>query len=223
MDSEAKRVRIVTADDHPIFRDGLRKLLEAEDGFELVGEAGDGQEAIELVRQLKPDVLLLDLTMPRLAGLDALAELAREPVPVRTIILSAAVGRAEINKALQLGARGIVLKAAATQLLYTCIRAVVAGEVWVGRESVADLVKALQQLDEPVSTPSFSTANLTNREQEIVRAIASGASNRDIAQSLSVSEQTIKNHLSRIFEKCGVSNRVELALLAAAESKPRPL
>ncbi|HKY23339.1 MAG TPA: response regulator transcription factor [Vicinamibacterales bacterium] len=216
-------MRIVTADDHPIFRDGLRKLLEAEKEFEIVGVAADGQEAIDLVRQLQPDVLLLDLTMPRLAGLDALAELSQGSVPVRTIILAAAVGRAEIVRALQLGARGIVLKAAATQLLYTCIRAVVAGEIWVGRESVADLVKALQQLDEPTGTPSLASANLTQREREIVAAIVRGASNRDVAQALSVSEQTIKNHLSRIFEKCGVSNRVELAVLAAAEKRTEDL
>ena len=199
MDSDAKRITIVIADDHPIFRDGLRKLLDAEGSFDLVGEASDGVEAVDLVRRLRPDVLLLDLAMPRLAGLDALAEVVQGGVPVRPIILAAAVGRPEIIKALQLGARGIVLKAAATQLLYKCIHAVVAGEMWVGRESVSDLVEALQDLDAaPGTATKMSMANLTQREREIVSAIASGASNRDVAQALSVSEQTIKNHLSRI-------------------------
>jgi DNA-binding NarL/FixJ family response regulator len=221
MDSHAKRITIVIADDHPIFRDGLKRLLESEGSFELIGEASDGAEAVELVRRLRPDVLILDLAMPRLTGLEALAELAKGPMPVRPIILAAAIGRAEIVKALQLGARGIILKAAATELLYRCLHAVVAGEMWVGRESVSDLVAALQELEGgPAESRTIALTNLTEREREIVAAIASGASNRDIARMLSVTEQTIKNHLSRIFEKCGVSNRVELAVMAAADNKP---
>ena len=219
MDTDIKRITIAIVDDHAIFRDGLRKLLEAEGSFELVGEASDGVEAIELVRSLMPDVLLLDLNMPRLGGLDALSEVIKATPAVRAIILAASVDRREIVRALRLGARGIVLKSAATQLLYKCIQAVVAGEVWVGRESVPELVDALEEIDAPHKSRTASLANLTDRERQIVAAIVGGASNRDVAQALSVSEQTIKNHLSRIFEKCGVSNRTELAVLAAAEAK----
>jgi len=214
MDIDTKRITIVIADDHAIFRDGLRKLLEVEGSFDLIGEASDGVEAIELVGRLSPDVMLLDLNMPRLGGLDALAEILKASPEARIIILAASVDRREIIKALRLGARGIVLKTAATELLYKCIQAVVAGEVWVGRESVPKLVDALEEFDVP-KTRRFSSANLTERERQIVDAIAGGASNRDVAQALSVSEQTVKNHLSRIFEKCGVSNRTELAVLAA--------
>ena len=220
MDIDTKRISIVIADDHAIFRDGLRKLLEMESQFELVGEASDGVEAIELVGRLSPDVMLLDVNMPRLGGLDALAEIMKASPEARIIILAASVDRREIIKALRLGARGIVLKTAATELLYKCIQAVVAGEVWVGRESVPKLVDALEEFDVPKSR-RFSNANLTERERQIVEAIAGGASNRDVAQALSVSEQTVKNHLSRIFEKCGVSNRTELAVLASEGAKPK--
>ena len=217
MDSATRRIRIVTADDHPIFRDGLRRLLEATPTFEVVGEASDGHEAIDMVRRLAPDILLLDLLMPRMGGLDALRRLSQDFLSVRTILLTAAVGGADIVTALQLGARGVVLKSAATQLLYQCINAVMAGEIWVGRESVSGLVQALQHVKSAPRTPAVPIANLTARERDIVNAITRGASNRDIARTLSMSEQTVKNHLSSIFAKCGVSNRVELALLAASQ------
>lgn len=218
MDSGTRRIRIVTADDHPIFRDGLRKLLEAAPTFEVIGEASDGHEAIDLVRRLAPDILLLDLLMPRMGGLDALRRLAHDFLAVRTILLAAAVGGPEIVTALQLGARGVVLKSAATQLLYQCIDAVMAGEIWVGRESVTGLVEALRHVQSAPRTPGTPIASLTPRERDIVNAITRGASNRDIARMLSMSEQTVKNHLSSIFSKCGVSNRVELALLAASQN-----
>lgn len=221
MDIDTKRITVVLADDHAIFRDGLRKLLEAEGTFDLLGEASDGVEAIELVRRLAPDVILLDLSMPRLGGLDALAQVIQAAPAVRPIILAASVDRREIVKALQLGARGIVVKSAATELLYKCIHAVVAGEVWVGRESVRELVDALKGLETPTPSSKSAMSSLTQRERQIVSAMVGGASNKEIAEALSVSEQTVKNHLSRIFEKCGVSNRTELALLAASEEKAK--
>jgi two-component system, NarL family, nitrate/nitrite response regulator NarL len=208
-------VRIVIADDHPIFRDGLRRLLEADPRFEVVGEAGDGQEAVRQVAQLRPDVLLLDLAMPRSNGLQALQELIELGFPVRPVLLTAAIDPAETIKALQLGARGVILKESATQLLYKCLMAVMSGEYWVGHERVQDIVQHLRVAGRQAHAASTTPAMmLTRRELQIVASIVEGASNKDIGQQFNLSEQTVKNHLSHIFDKVGVSNRLELALYA---------
>src|SRR5215472_2592877 len=143
-----QQTRLVIADDHPIFRDGLRRLLESEGDLKVLGEASDGAEAVKLTRQLKPDILLLDLSMPKHPGLEALRELSTpaNATPVRVILLTAGIEKAQIVEALQLGARGVVLKDSATQLLLKAIQTVMAGEYWVGRESVSNLVLYLQGL-----------------------------------------------------------------------------
>jgi len=153
--------------------------------------------------------------MPRVPGLEALAELARSSTPVRTVLLTAAIERAQIVEALQLGARGIVLKESATQLLLKSIRSVMAGQYWVGHESVSDLVATLRDLMAPAAGEERKkTFGLTPRELEIVSTIVAGYTNKDIAQKFSISEQTVKHHLTNIFDKLGVSNRLELALFA---------
>jgi two-component system nitrate/nitrite response regulator NarL len=208
-------VRIVTVDDHPIFRDGLRRLLEAEPDLAVVGEAVDADEAITLARTLSPDIVLLDVAMPKTSGLEVLQSLAQMP-GARVIILTAAIDKADIIKALQLGARGVVLKESATGLLMKAIRIVMEGGYWVGRESVSDLLLALQSLGPPPdraeSLPAFS---LTQRELQIVALVVEAAGNRKIAETLAISEKTVKHHLTNIFEKLGVSSRLELALFAA--------
>jgi len=143
MDKNA-RVRLVIADDHTIFRDGLRRLLESEPEFQVVGEAADGTEAIAMIQQVKPDILLLDLAMPKMPGLETLRELSTSGSPVRVILLTAAIEKRQIVEALQMGARGVVMKDSATQLLLKSIRTVMNGQFWVGREAVGDMVQYLR-------------------------------------------------------------------------------
>jgi len=208
------KVRIVIADDHPIFRDGLRRLLESEHGYEVVGEAQDGAEAVAMVRDREPDVLLLDLAMPRVTGLAALKELDTGPHPVRTILLTAQIERAETVTALQLGARGIVLKEAATQTLLQCIRRVMEGHYWVDRDGVSDVVQAMREMMAGGGAEKRPASGLTKRELDIVGAIVEGLTNKEIAAKFSISEDTVKHHLTNIFDKTGVSTRLELALYA---------
>ncbi len=214
MNKPVKVIRIVIADDHPIVRDGLRRLLETEKDFSVVGQAADGREAIRLVHQVRPDILLLDLAMPRLPGLEVLRELSTTSLETRTILLTAAVEKEQIVEALQVGARGVVSKEAATELLFKAIRTVVGGQYWVGREEVSDLVAALRGLIPTGADERPRSFGLTRRELEIVAAIVEGCTNRDIAQKFTLSEDTVKHHLTHIFDKLGVSNRLELAMFA---------
>jgi len=177
-----------------------------------------------LARQLKPDILLLDLAMPKHPGLEALRELsvgAAGSNPVRVILLTAAAEKGQIVEALQLGARGVVLKDSATQLLLKAIHTVMAGEYWVGRESVSNLVQYLRTLMQSSSDEARQRKfGLTPRELEIVSAVVAGYSNKEIAEYFKISEDTVKHHLSNVFDKLGVSTRLELALFAVNQALP---
>lgn len=211
--SKPQDIRILIADDHSIFRDGLRKLLEADGGFVVVGEATNREEALNLVGTLKADLLLLDISMPRLDGLEVLRRLPKNRSSLHTILLTASIEKSEIVEALLLGARGIVPKQSASQMLFKSIRSVMAGELWVSRDMVSDLVETLRGTAK--SGPGASnTFGLTHRELEIIGAVADGQVNKDIAQTFHISEYTVKHHLTRIFDKLGVCNRVELAMFA---------
>jgi len=202
-------IRIIIADDHAIFREGLRRLLVSEKDFVVIAEASDGKEAVLLTQKLKPDIVLLDLAMPRVPGMEALRELAHAKVSAYTILLTAAIEPFEISSAMRLGARGVVLKASPPELLLRCIRAVSEGEYWIG----SGLLKDWAHLGQGPGGGS----ELTSREVEIVSAIKTGRSNKEIAAQMSISEETVKRHLSNIYAKLGISSRLELALLASRD------
>jgi DNA-binding NarL/FixJ family response regulator len=209
-------IRILIADDHPVFRQGLISIFRTEKDFKIVGAAVDGKQALQAIQTARPDILLLDLLMPRLTGLETLRELSSAAFPVRTILLTAGIEKEQIAHALQLGARGIVLKDAPTEVLLASIRAVMDGQFWVGEKKVADLVEILRECQPPAEQAGGSKKSfgLTARELDVVGSIASGFTNREIAAKFSISEQTVKHHLRNIFDKVGVSNRLELALFA---------
>jgi two-component system, NarL family, nitrate/nitrite response regulator NarL len=216
MAKRAARIRVLIADDHAVFRYGLRALLESAPGFSVVGETADGLEVAKLIATLKPSVLMLDLAMPRLSGMEVLRELAASSGQVRTIVLTAAIEKKQIVNALQLGARGILLKDAAIELVTKCIEKVLAGEYWIGREAVTSLMDYLQEINERDrgTTEALRSPVFTPREREIISAILAGQMNKDIGAKLFISEDTVKRHLSNIFGKSKVSNRLELAIWA---------
>jgi len=206
-------VRIVVADVNAIFRSGLRTLLETDPGFHVVGEARTAAEAVTMVVERKADLLLLDLELPDASGIETLERLRGLPT-LRAVLLTAAVERLQLLRALQLGVRGVVLKNTATDLLFKSIRAVMDGEHWISRSVVADLIQLSGQAPVAREDQHSSGCAVTDREREIVQAIVAGKTNREIAQTCSLSEDTVKHHLTSIFDKTGTSNRLELALYA---------
>jgi two-component system nitrate/nitrite response regulator NarL len=210
-------IRIVVADDHPVVRSGVKGMLENENGFEVVGEAEDGDTAITQTIELEPDILLLDLAMPRLPGLEALRAIMSKSPRVKIIMLTSTISSQQVIEALQIGARGIVLKDAAAGDLSSALRAVLSGDYWIGGARVANLMSKLNELMKQAATvPERKTYGLTPRELEVVTCIVEGCSNKDVAKQFSISEETVKRHLSNIFDKTGVSTRLELALFSIA-------
>jgi two-component system nitrate/nitrite response regulator NarL len=210
-------IRVVVADDHPVVRFGVKNMLESEPGFEVVGEAEDGDVAITETLGLEPDILLLDVQMPRLPGLEALRAIMSKSPRVKIIMLTSTISTQQIIEALQIGARGIVLKDAVAGDLSKSMRAVLSGDYWIGGERVVNLVAALNELmKQAAAAPEKKTYGLTPRELEVVTCIVEGCSNKDVAKQFAISEETVKRHLSNIFDKTGVSTRLELALFAIA-------
>jgi DNA-binding NarL/FixJ family response regulator len=212
------RVRIVLADDHQMFRDALRRLLDAEPDLVVVGEAGDGEEAVALTLQYEPDILLLDVAMPHANGMQVLEQIAAASKATRIIMVTGTVEENELRQALRLGARGFVLKESGAMQLLESIRIVHGGDYFVGRECMADLVSAVRSRGLAIDgkTPRQQKADfgLTARERQIVSAVVNAYQNKEIAEKFAISEKTVKHHLTNIFNKVGVSNRLELALFA---------
>ena len=206
-------VHILIADDHPVVRMGVRNMLEREYRFRVVAEAGDGAEAVSQVDALQPDVLLLDLSMPKFSGMEALQELAARKFKTRTIVLTASIDKAQILEALCLGARGIVSKRALLTELHECVHAVLEDKFWILGTSLADPAELLEKLAGEISA-ARKTFGLAPRELQITALVAEGCTNRDAAAECGIGEETVKHHLKRIFDKTGVSNRLELAVFA---------
>ena len=212
MTKSRQAIRILVADDHAIFRDGLRKLLEVADDVQIIGEASNGVECVKMLGKFKPDILLLDLRMPEKDGLGVLEEVNFDSLPTRVIVLTAAEDDRDVVRAMRLGARGVVLKQSASDLLLKSIRKVYDGEIWLDNRMTAEVIDAFKKSSE--SGQRREKPLLSDREKEIVQLVAQGFRNREIGEKLFISEQTVKNHLHNIFDKLGVSDRLELALYA---------
>jgi two-component system, NarL family, nitrate/nitrite response regulator NarL len=211
--AQAKQViRVLMADDHVIFRQGVRKLLEEEDDISIVGEAANGNECVHMMVKVRPDILLLDLNMPDKDGLAVLEELNFDSLPTQVIVLTATEDDREAVRAMRLGARGIVLKQSASDLLVKSIRRVYGGEIWLDNRITAEVMKAFAKSSE--GGAKRDKPLLSDRESQIMRLVAQGQRNKEIGQNLFISEQTVKNHVHNIFDKLGVSDRLELALYA---------
>jgi len=210
----AAPIKVLIADDHPVVRVGLRNMLQSDGRVKVIAEAKDGIEALHMVRTLRPDILLLDLAMPRMPGMDALRELTSDTSTTRTIVLTALIDKRQVLEALQLGARGVVLKDAVIDHLSACIAAVMQGQYWLEGRPVQNLVQVLRDLAAQTAPPPRKTFGLTARELEVVGLITEGSTNKHIAQAFGISEETVKRHLTNIFNKLGVGNRLELALFA---------
>ncbi len=210
----ATAIRILIADDHPVVRIGLRNMLLADPQMKVVAEAKDGWKRCTWCARSRPDILLLDLAMPKMPGMEALRELTGDNGGTRTIVLSGNVDKRQILEALQLGARGVVLKDAVVAHLSACVRAVMQGQYWLDGRPVQNLVQVLRDLTAQTAPPPRKTFGLTARELEVVTLITEGSTNKHIAETFGISEETVKRHLTNIFNKIGVGNRLELALFA---------
>ncbi len=207
-----KPISVLIIDDHTLFRSGIRLLLQRQDGFEVVGEAGDGLEGVKLAKRLEPDVVLLDLHMPGVGGLEALQLLQEELPQVQVVMLTVSEDAQDLLEALRIGARGYLLKNIETDFLLDAIRRAAAGESVMSPQManrLADAVRAPQS-----NTKTSPAAKLSPREAEIIAMLAAGASNKEIARRLELAESTVKIHVQGILRKLNLSSRVQAAVYA---------
>jgi two-component system, NarL family, nitrate/nitrite response regulator NarL len=208
-------IRILIADGQPIFCQGLRKVIETQSDLRVVGDTSDGAAVLKLAREHRPDILLLDVAIPGLAALRVLRDVRSSRPSVRTIFLAAEVETSETAEALKLGARGVMRKDSPADLLLKAIRCVKAGQHWVRRDKISDVLQLLgKETSERLNGTLARNLHVTSREIQIISAILHGGSNKDIATQLGLSEDTVKHHLTHIFNKVGVCTRLELALFA---------
>ena len=210
-------IRVLIADDHAVVRQGLRSFLELQDEIEVVGEAGDGEEAVAEAERLEPDVALMDLVMPRLGGEEAIRRIATVSPATRVVVLTSFVDDEKLFPAVRAGAAGYLLKDVQPRELVRAIRAADAGETILHPAVAARLVEEVASRPDPAPR-----APLTEREQEVLALIARGKANKLIALELGVAERTVKAHVSNILGKLGVSDRTQAALWAVREGLAEP-
>ena len=208
-----KRIRVLIADDHALLRDGIRALLSIYDDIEVVGEAEDGLEAIEKAGELNPDVVLMDIAMPRLGGLEATLELRQRRYPTKVLVLTQYDNKGYIFTMLNAGAAGYILKKAAGTELVSAIRAVHSGESFL-HPAVAKAVVDRYVAERAGEGPESLYEQLSDREKEVLKLLAEGRSNREIAELLSLSAKTVMAHRANIMEKLDIHNRTELVKFA---------
>ncbi len=211
-------IRIVLADDHPIYRDGLARTLSDAEGIVVVGEASDGEQAAEVVLRLQPDVVLLDISMPKGGGIGALARIMAQDTPPKVAMLTASEADDDLMQAIKLGAMGYILKGVGAEELVDLVRELHAGRSYVSPGLAGRLLVAMRRRD-PVAPEPNPMDELSKREEDILKLVAQGKSNREVGEALELQEKTVKHYMTSILQKLQVRNRVEAAMLARQHMK----
>lgn len=209
-------IRVVLADDHPIYREGVARTLADAGGIEVVGQAADGEAAAAMVAELRPDLVLLDISMPKGGGLQALARIMQAGNPPKIAMLTASEGDDDLIQALRLGALGYVLKGVGAGELVDLVRGLAQGQSYVSPGLAGRLLVGMKSRS---SAPANPLEDLTKREEDILRLVAQGLSNREVGQTLDLQEKTVKHYMTAILQKLHVRNRVEAAMLARQHLK----
>lgn len=207
------KIRVMIADDHAMVRQGLKTILELEEDICVVSQASNGEEAVAMSKRIRPDIILMDINMPIINGLQAIKMLKQEPVNYKIIVLTLHQDREYLFKTLQLGCEGYVLKDAESSVLIEAIRSVYHDQTYIQPNMTGELVKEFNRVTLYEQDKSFVN-NLTNREVEVLKLIAEGMINKEIAKTLYISEKTVKNHISNIFKKLDVNDRTQAAIYA---------
>ncbi|MBC7477535.1 MAG: response regulator transcription factor [Pseudorhodobacter sp.] len=212
------KIRVVLADDHPIYRDGLARSMADAGDLEIVGQAGDGDQAAEMVARERPDVVLLDISMPKGGGIGALTRIMALDAPPRVAMLTASEADDDLMQAIKLGAMGYILKGVGAGELVDLVRDLAAGRSYVSPGLAGRLLVAMRRR-EPTAPEPTPLDDLTKREEEILKLVALGKSNREVGEALELQEKTVKHYMTSILEKLQVRNRVEAAMLARTHLK----